>query len=264
MISISSDVLQAWISGFLWPLTRVLGLIAMAPVFSHMAVPQTVRLGLGVFITLIIAPTIPTLPVVDLMSLQGLLILVQQLIIGLAMGFTMRLVFTAVEMAGQISGMMMGLGFASFYDPQSQGQSTAVSQFFIIIAMLLFLSVNGHLLLIMTMTESFMTLPITIDPSDGLSVIKIVTWGEKIFSTGLHLSLPIIAALLMTNLALGILNRSAPQLNLFGIGFPITIGIGFVVIALVLPRMAMPLEQLMQEGLSAVSQIATPAKSARP
>jgi flagellar biosynthetic protein FliR len=253
MITISSELLQAWVNGLILPLTRVLGLIAVAPLFSHMAVPPTIRISLGILITLTIAPTIPPIPAIDIMSLNGVLVLAQQLVIGFAMGFTMRLVFTAVELAGQISGTTMGLGFASFYDPQSQGQTIAISQFFSIIAMLLFLSLNGHLSLILALAESFMTLPIVIHPTGGLNLINMVTWAEIIFSAGLHLSLPIIAALLMTNLALGILSRSAPQLNLFGIGFPITIGIGFIVIALLMPRMAVPLEQLVNEGLKAVS-----------
>ncbi len=255
MISISSEVLQTWINGLLLPLTRVLGLIAIAPVFSHAAIPPTIKLSLGIVIALAIAPMLPPLAAFNIISLEGLLVLVQQLIIGIALGFTMRLIFAAIELAGQISGATMGLGFASFYDPQSQGQTIAVSQLFTIIATLLFLSINGHLMLILALAESFTNLPIVIDPAHGLHLINIVTWAEIIFSAGLHLSLPIIAALLMTNLALGILSRSAPQLNLFGIGFPITIGIGFIVIALAMPRMELPLEQLINEGLKAINHL---------
>ena len=121
MISVSSDVLQAWINGLLWPLTRVLGVIAIAPVFSNRGLPNQVKIALGILLTLIIAPTLPPLPAIGILSVQGLLILAEQLVIGLAIGFCVRIVFAAVDMAGQVAGMTMGLGFASFYDPQSQG-----------------------------------------------------------------------------------------------------------------------------------------------
>ena len=259
MISISSELMQAWISGLLWPLTRVLGLIAVSPILGHPAIPPTVKLGLGLMFTLIVIPTMPALPVVDLMSLQSLLILLQQLIIGVAMGLTMRIAFAAVELAGQLSGMTMGLGFASFYDPQSQGQSTAISQLFGLLATLLFLAMNGHLLLFSALAESFSTLPIQASETGGFSVIHVCSWGEKIFSAGVQLSLPIVAALLMTNIALGILSRAAPQLNLFGIGFPVTLIVGFLAIAIALPGLATPLTQLFTEALNAIQKIGVPA-----
>ncbi|MEO8419122.1 MAG: flagellar biosynthetic protein FliR [Methylophilaceae bacterium] len=259
MISISSELLQAWISGLLWPLTRVLGLIAVSPILGHPALPPTVKLGLGLMFTLIVIPTMPAPPVVDLMSLQSLLILLQQLIIGVAMGLTVRIAFAAVELAGQLSGMTMGLGFASFYDPQSQGQSTAISQLYGLLAMLLFLAINGHLLLFSALAESFSTLPIQATATGGFSVIRVFSWGEKIFSAGVHLSLPVIAALLMTNIALGILSRTAPQLNLFGIGFPVTLIIGFLAIAMALPGMTAPLNQLFVDAINAVRQLGLPA-----
>lgn len=253
MLSVSSDVLQAWVSGLLWPLTRILAVIASAPIFSNRAMPGQVKLGFGLVLTLIIMPTVPALPKVDMLSLAGLLILAQQIVIGAAIGFSMRIVFAAVEMAGQLGGMTMGLGFASFYDPQSQGQSTSVSQFFVLLAMMVFLSLNGHLLLIATLAGSFLSLPISTEPTTHINGMALATWGGKIFSTGLLMSLPVVAALLITNMALAVLTRTAPQLNLFGIGFPITIGIGFLIIALSLPGMLQPLRLLMDESFSFVA-----------
>jgi len=129
MITITSAELNTWIAAFIWPLTRILGLISAAPLFGNLTVPIRAKLGLGVMLSLIIAPNVPSLPALDPMSLPGLLILTQQLIIGLGMGFAMRIVFAAIEMAGELSGMTMGLGFATFFDPQSQGHSSAISQF---------------------------------------------------------------------------------------------------------------------------------------
>jgi len=257
MISVSSDLLQTWIISLLWPLTRILGVIAAAPIFSHTAIPNQVKLGLGIMLTLIIVPTLAPMPHFEIFSFQGLLILVQQLVIGLAIGFSMRLVFSAVELAGQLVGMSMGLGFASFYDPQSQGQSTAVNQFLVLIAMLIFLSLDGHLLIITAVANSFETMPIAVGGS-GINPLKIAMWGETIFSSGLMLALPAVTALLITNMALGILTKTAPQLNLFGIGFPVTLSIGLVVLALSLPGMLKPIENFIEQGVNNMTQVAEP------
>ena len=143
MISLNSALLQAWVIGLLWPLTRVLGVIAIAPILGHQSVPSRVKLGLGILITLVIMPALPPMPVFDILSIKGLFLLVQQLIIGLAIGFSMRLVFAAIEFAGYMIGMAMGLGFATFFDPQTRGQSTAISQFLLILGMLIFLSLDA-------------------------------------------------------------------------------------------------------------------------
>lgn len=257
MVSISSELLQTWIIGLLWPLTRVLGVIAAAPLFSHNAIPNQIKLGLGIMLTLIILPTLPPLPQFEIFSFQGLLILVQQLVIGLAIGFSIRLVFSAVDLAGQLIGMSMGLGFASFYDPQSQGQSTTVNQFLVLLATLIFLSLDGHLMIVTALANSFISMPITAGGA-GINPMKIAMWGETIFSSGLLLALPAVAALLITNMALGILTRTAPQLNLFGIGFPVTLSVGFVVLALALPGMLKPIENFIEQGASYMHQVATP------
>lgn len=255
MISLNSALLQAWVIGLLWPLTRVLGVIAIAPILGHQSVPSRVKLGLGILITLVIMPALPPMPVFDILSIKGLFLLVQQLIIGLAIGFSMRLVFAAIEFAGYMIGMAMGLGFATFFDPQTRGQSTAISQFLLILGMLIFLSLDGHLLFITTLVQSFVTMPIG-ESGVSIDAMKIALWGETIFSAGLLLAMPVIAALLVTNMALGILTRTAPQLNLFGIGFPITISIGFIVLALSLPNMLNPIEHLIGLGAQRMLEIA--------
>lgn len=255
MVSFSSELLQTWIVALLWPLTRILAVIAVAPIFSHTTIPARVKLGLGIMLTIIIVPTIPPIPQFEIFSLQSLLILMQQIIIGLAIGFSMRLVFSAVDMAGQMIGMTMGLGFASFFDPQTRGQTTALNQFLVLLALLIFMSMDGHLLVITTVANSFLTMPIGMD-GVGIDGMKIALWGEVIFSAGLLLALPAVAALLITNMALGILTRTAPQLNLFGIGFPITLSIGFLVLALALPTMLKPIENFIAQGASNMQQVA--------
>jgi flagellar biosynthetic protein FliR len=259
MVAISSELLQTWIVGLLWPLTRVLGMIAAAPIFNHNSLPVQVKLGLGVMLTLIIMPTLPALPQFDIFSLQGLLILTHQLIIGLAIGFSMRLVFSAVELSGQLIGMTMGFGFASFYDPNTQGQSTALNQLLVLLTMLIFLSLDGHLVVINILANSFISMPI-VAYGGGINPLLVAQWGEMIFSAGLMLAMPALAALLMTNIALAILTRTAPQLNLFGIGFPITLSMGFIVVALALPQLLKPIENMLDRGTENMRLITTPQK----
>lgn len=257
MITLSSAELNAWIAAFLWPLTRILGLIATAPLFGNLSIPVRVKIGLGVMLTLVIAPTVPALPAADPMSFAGLLIVIQQLVIGLAMGFAMRIVFAAVEMAGEIAGLTMGFGFATFFDPQTRARTSAIAQFLALITLMLFLALDIHLMMLSTLAESFTTLPISAAPGGTSGFRQIAAWGGLVFSAGVQLALPLIAALLLTNIALGILTRAAPQLNLFGIGFPVTLTAGFIVLGLVLPYLAMPLERLFLEGMEIVGKVGT-------
>lgn len=258
MISFTSAELNTLIAGLLWPLTRILGLVATAPLFGNVSIPARVKVCLGVLLALIVAPAVPSLPATDPMSLTGLLILMQQLVIGLAMGMAMRIVFAAVEMAGEIVGMTMGLGFATFFDPMSKSHSSAISQFLSLVTLMLYLAANFHLMLFATLVDSFTTMPVAAGSFGMGSFEQLALWGGRIFSAGMQLSLPIVAALLINNIALGILTRAAPQLNIFGIGFPIAIGVGFIMLALTLPYLAVPVERLLQEGIVTVQQLSTP------
>jgi len=251
MLSLTTGEMNAWIAGLLWPLTRILGLVASAPLFGNAGVPMSIKVALGVLLASVIAPTVPEIPAVDPGSWAGILILVKELLIGLAMGFAMRVVFAAIEYAGEVASMSMGLGFAVFFDPNSHGRSSAVGQFLTLVATMAFLAVNAHLVLLAALAESFHALPISATPFSGNAPLELARWGSKIFSTGLQLSLPIVAALLITNVALGILTRAAPQLNIFGIGFPVTLGVGFLTLSLALPYLGMPIVNLFNEGIEA-------------
>lgn len=255
MISLTDAQINTWLISFIWPLTRILGLIMVAPVFGHRSVPARVKIGLGVFIALIVSPALPPLPDVGLGSWQGLFILVQQFLIGIAIGFVMRVTFAAVETAGEIVGLQMGLGFASFYDPQSAGQTLVLARFFNLLAMLVFLAINAHLLLLGVLVDSFQTLPISLQPVAVAGFFKLALFGSTVFAVGLQLALPLIAILLMTNLALGILTRSAPQLNIFAIGFPVTLGVGLIVLDILLPYFAPQFEHMIENGLKETTAV---------
>lgn len=249
MLTLSSIEMNTWIAALLWPLSRILGLLAAAPLFGNAAVPVSTKVCLGVLLAMIIAPTVPALPAADPLSMAGLLILTQEMLVGLAMGFSIRIVFAAIEMAGEISSLTMGLGFASFFDPQTKGRSSAISQFLTMLATLMFLTVNGHLVLLAALAESFVSLPVSASPISGGGFQQLAAWGAEIFRSGVQISLPIVAALLLTNVALGILTRAAPQLNIFGIGFPVTLGVGLLVLSMVLPYFAVPFQNLFLRGI---------------
>ncbi|WP_145602427.1 MULTISPECIES: flagellar biosynthetic protein FliR [Herbaspirillum] len=252
MLTFTSQQLYAWVAMFIWPTTRILGLLSIAPPFGSASVPMLVKVLLGIAIGVVLAPDVPIPPAIDPMSMTGLLILLQQLLIGLSMGFAMRVVFAAVEAAGELTSSTMGLSFAAFFDPQTQGRTAAISQVFSLLATMVFLSLNGHLLLLQAMAESFHTLPITGVPITTEGFHELALWGAKVFSMGVQLSLPLLIALLITNFGLGILTRAAPQLNLFGIGFSITMLAGFILIAFALPYMLTPLQRFLADGIEMV------------
>lgn len=255
MLTITSAQLAAWLAGFLWPLFRVGALIASAPILGNPGFPQRAKIGLAVAVTLVLAPTLDPLPDVDAGSATGLLILAQQVVIGVAMGLAMRIVFVAVEMAGNLIGLQMGLGFATFFDPVNSSQVPVVSRFLGLLFTLAFLAMNGHLLMIEALAESFRIFPLSAQPASALGWKTLADWGGEVFRSGLLLSLPMVAALLIANLSIGIMTRAAPQLNIFAVGFPITLAAGFMVLFVTLPYMAPLFERLTYDGLRMMLQV---------
>lgn len=264
MITVSSAQLYAWIAEFLWPLTRILGLLAAAPLFNHTAIPPRVKVGLGVLIAVLVGPTVGPLPGADPFSATGVAILFHQLMTGLAMGFMMRLVFAAVDLAGEIISMTMGLSFATFYDPSSQGHTSAISRFMSLLTLMVLLAIDAHLHIISVLANSFQTFPIAPPSVASFQFRSIVLGAGSIFSFALQLALPVAGALLITNLALGILTRAAPQLNIFAIGFPITLATGFVVLTLSLTPMASPLQQQIRHAVKQVEKAVSAAATVAP
>lgn len=255
MISFTSAQWSAWIAAFLYPLARILALIASSPVLGNKEVPVHIKIGLSVLITIIIAPTLDIQPDVEPGSALGASILLQQILAGLAMGFAMRVVFTAVETAGEMAGLQMGLGFASFYDPQNASFSPVLAQFLGIIAALAFLGMNGHLFMLAALADSFHSFPIGTAVPSAHALHTLTLWVGSIFGYALQISLPMIAALLITNLALGVLTRSAPQLNIFAVGFPITLAIGFIALLLSLPYFGPLLEHIVNSGIGTMQEL---------
>ncbi len=148
MITLNSLDINALIASYLWPFTRIMGLLAIAPLFGNRGIPARLKVALGLLLSAIVAPTVAAMPAMDPMSIGGVLLLAQQFIIGIAMGFAVRIVFTAVELAGELCGLTMGLGFATFFDPQSSGRSSAISQFLSLLTLMVYLAANLHLVVL--------------------------------------------------------------------------------------------------------------------
>lgn len=255
MISFTSAQLSAWLAALIFPLARILALIASAPIYGIKEVPARIKVALALAITLVIAPTLSIPAGLDPASAQGLFVLLQQIVAGLVIGLSMQLIFSAVEMAGDIAGLQMGLGFASFYDPQNATFTPVIAQFLGIIATLAFLAADGHLYMLSALADSFQDFPIGASIPAAHAFRTMAEWGGSLFNHALQFSLPLIGVLLITNLALAILTRSAPQLNIFAVGFPITITVGFVTLLLTLPYLSPLMEYFTHAGLDNVSRI---------
>ncbi|WP_269532385.1 flagellar biosynthetic protein FliR [Chitinimonas sp. BJYL2] len=257
MFSVSDAQIQAWLGLLLWPFFRILAIFATDPFYSSRSIPVRVRVILAVLLSILIAPSLPPMPDVGPVSPLGVLIIIQQVMIGVAIGFTMRLVFSSVEMAGHIAGLQMGLGFASFYDPQHGTNTAVVAQITSLLTILVFLALNGHLLVIETIAKSFVLLPITAAPIKAAGFKLLVDAGGQIFMLGVLLSLPVLAALLITNLAIGVMSKAAPQFNVFAVGFPITIGVGIAIFYVSLPQFVPHIRHLVDQATRLAYKVAT-------
>ena len=255
MLSLTSAQLTAFLAAFVFPLARILALVSTAPVFGNRGVPRRIRLGLGLALTLVIVPLAGPIPEISPSSFEGLRVLIQQIVIGTAMGMAMRIVFAAVDLAGELIGLQMGLGFATFFDPLHGNNAPVIAQLMSLLTVLFFLALNGHLLMISTLAQSFVVVPIGAEIFGARDATSLVFLGGQMFAAGLTLALPVVAALLITNLALGVLTRAAPQLNIFAVGFPITLLLGFFTLALVLPYLTAPMEKFLASGVSAALEI---------
>ena len=249
MISISSVQIDVWITAFLWPFLRIVALMISDPLLGHRNVPIRVRIAFSFLLAVLVASTLPPPPPVGLSSPVGLMIAAQQIIIGVAIGFSMRLLLASVEMAGSLIGLSMGLGFATFFDPQNSAQVPVVAQFVGLLSILIFFASNGHLMLVSALVESFRVLPISATPFAAGGFHALVLAGGQIFVIGVIMSLPVLAALLIVNVGMGVMSRAAPQLNLFAVGFPVTLFAGFVVLLMSLPYLAPHFLRLYEEGI---------------
>jgi flagellar biosynthesis protein FliR len=254
VISFSETQLMAWLTPILWPFLRVLAVFTAAPVFSSRAFPVRARIALAFLIAFAAQPSLMGQPLITLDGPQALGAVAQQVTIGLAIGFTVRLILAAVELAGEVVGFQMGLNFAAFFDPAANAQTSAVARFFGQMAALLFVVLNGHLLVLMAVTRSFEVFPIDQSFLQALQRLRLHELGAELFAAGLWIALPMVGMLMFVNLALGIVSRVAPQMNIYAVGFPITLTVGLVGIAVTLPLLDQPFSALLERLIDIFSR----------
>lgn len=249
MFVFSEALLNEWISSLIWPFFRVLGVFSVAPIFSSKAFPFRVR----VLLALMIAWTLSALTTdsnVTLQSPGATGFIIYELLVGLSIGFVVRLVFAAMELAGEFIGLQIGLGFAGFLDPANNTQSNAMASLFGHMTALLFVVINGHLLVLNAVMRSYERFPLGGNLTDVIQGLRVFDFASQIFASAFWLALPMTVLMLLTNLALGIISRVAPQMNLYAVGFPITIGAGLAVLSMLLPLIDRSLAALMDQAMT--------------
>ncbi len=252
MFTFTEAQLSAWLLPLLWPFLRALALFSALPVLGQRQVPMRVRIGLALLVAVAAQASMPAsaqTPSVPLDSPSALMMVAQQVLIGLTIGFAVRLVVAAAELGGELIGLQMGLNFAGFFDPLSASQGTASARLLGTFAAFLFIAINGHLLVVSALVQSFHALPVSDEPLAFLKLLQPQAWASELFRVGLMIALPIVGMLLFVNLVLGFISRVAPQINVFAIGFPVTLSVGLLGLLFTLPGLQQPLQVALEAVL---------------
>ncbi|HEX3844654.1 MAG TPA: flagellar biosynthetic protein FliR [Steroidobacteraceae bacterium] len=248
MITLSANQLDSWLVELFWPFVRIGSCFMLAPAFGAQTVPARIRIVLAGAVALLVAPLV-TVPDVTPFSAAGVLITVQQIIIGAALGFSLQILFEAVSLGGELLANSMGLSLAFNLDPQNGASTPTVGQLYSLLVTLIFLVLNGHLALINTLVDGFHTLPIGTTGLGANGLWSVVNWGSELFSGALVVALPGVTALLIANLAFGVVSRAAPTLNIFSVGLPVSLVFGLVAIMASLPALESSFIRLLAAAL---------------
>ena len=256
-MQIPLDVLQTLLTQELgvsfWPFFRIAGVLMIAPVFGARLVPPRVRMALSVAATVVLSPLVQVVPPFEVSLAAGLVVL-QEVLIGVAMGFCLQMIFDALIIAGQTIAMSMGLGLATMIDPQRGISVPVISQFFVILGLLIFLSLGGHLATMRLIADSFEILPLG-QPLSMDGVWMVANWGSQLFAAGLRIARPAATALLIANIAFGVMSRAAPTLNLFAVGLPAGLLIGFLLLLLNIGHLSALLTEFLQATITMLTQM---------
>lgn len=256
MLALAPGQLEAWVAHAFFPFVRIGACLMVAPIFGARFVPARARLLLAVAVTALVLPLLPPVPVKPL-SVEGVVITIHQVLIGAATGFVLMVAFDALAMGGQLLANGMGLGFAFNVDPL-RGTGTAVlGQFYMVLVTLTFLALDGHVALIATLVEGFQRLPVTAAPA-AETWWTVAAWGTQLFAGALRVALPGMTALLVANLAFGVVSRAAPTLNLFAVGFPAMIIFGLLIVLFGLPAVQTGFVELIDAAFALLARLGTP------
>lgn len=243
---------------FLWPLFRIAGFFMSVPIIGANVVPMRIRLMFTLLVTIVVVPNLPELPAFSGLSAAAFLIIAQQLLIGVLLGFLFHIFFQIFILTGQITAMQMGLGFASMVDPTNGVSVAVVSQLYLIMITLFFVLTNGHLVMIEVMIESFRTMPIGLIGLSSDHLWTLVNLGSWMFASALLLALPAATALLIVNMSFGIMSRAAPQLNIFALGFPVALLTGLTLLWIISSSLLPKFNNLAEQTFALMRQFITP------
>ncbi|WP_111976680.1 flagellar biosynthetic protein FliR [Algibacillus agarilyticus] len=224
------DVVLQWLADILLPFVRISSLLVVMIGFDAKRIPTQLKVLFAFTVALLIAPVIPSQPYTDMLSVQGFILVVQQILWGVAIGFVSQIFLNTFIVAGQVVATQTGLGFASLVDPVNGINVAAVGQFYLILATLIFWAVDGHLTMIKMVAFSFEAFPIGSGWVDVSNYWKIIEWGKWLFLATITMTITPVTAMLIVSFTFGVMTRAAPQLNIFSIGFPITQISGLIVI----------------------------------
>ena len=246
-IDLTTGQLEAYVAQGFFPFARIGACLMVAPMFGARFVPTRSRVVLAAAITALVIPLLPA-PGIAPFSPQGFIVVAQQLLIGVAMGFALQVIFDALGLAGQLLANSMGLSFAFNVDPLRGSSTAALGQLYIILATLTFLALGGHLALLEVLVQGFTTMPIGSEGLGRQGLWNLVLWGGQLFAGAIAIALPGVTALLIVNLAFGVVSRAAPSLNLFAVGFPISLVVGLLVVLAGIGPLQEGVAQLIAQG----------------
>jgi flagellar biosynthetic protein FliR len=252
-MNIAIDMIDTLLKG-IWPFARMAGMVMVMPVLGSDMLPARIKVFLVFSLCFFIVDKLPSFPMVDF-SIGTYLLLIYQILIGVAIGFILQAIYQVFLMTGMLVGNQMGLGFAQMQDPENGVSVPELSQFFGMLFLLLFINFNGHLRVIQIGIESFDTIPVGFNPLNLTTIQDFAGWGAWIFARGLQLALPVTAALIIVNFGFGVLAKAAPQLNIFSIGFPIMLLCGFFLLWITLPNALLFFHEILELGFSKVNDM---------
>ncbi len=253
LVSLTTDQLMVWFGTLWWPFVRLAAFFWALPVFDNPAVVPRARIILALFLSFLLAPSIEV-KAIDPFSLEGAVVTLEQVIFAVIMAGAVRMLFEVLALVGLMISMQMGLSMAMMNDPASGDSVSVLSQLFWVMTALLFFALNGHLISLQIMVDSFSLWPVgaSLYQLDMMLLLNLLGW---MFGAALLVALPAIIAMLLVNLTFGIASRSAPSMNLFSLGFPMTLLLGFVCVFLTLSQMGHHFSVLAEHVLAVMQRV---------
>ena len=244
---------QLWALVFV--MVRIGAAFTVAPVFGAVGVPLQVRVALSGAIGVLVLGSHPVVAPASVFSAATFVSVAAEALVGLSLGFVLQVAFAGPMVAAEVIGSAMGLGFATAIDPQNGRSTPALGQFFSVMLTLLFLSVDGHLVLVDMLVRSYDVLPPGAAWLGADRIKGVALFGGYLFLAGLLLALPVGFLLLCLNMVVGMMSRAAPSLNLFAVGLPASLAVGVVALAVAFPAMGDYMQVIIGEGLSATQRL---------